>query len=235
MKKHLYVQIVLWIVWCVLPTASRAQFDYSPCEACVGGPLEKIYGPPTTLQEAVGGCIVEITYQKRYCDYTFDLKIQKVRIVSGNCSYPLDQLIGVAIGRMVFNNSMAFPPHQNKEGAVWRLTKPRCWKYSGQLCTEPNGDLPGGNPPAGSNQELIACDTTQCCVNMMHAYRNECGDLQIRDMNVEMFLNPEFHQQYIPVCRCAEMPGQPKPAACVFQCYRRFIENYLREEAEFGY
>lgn len=217
-----------WSVWAQIP-------DISPCEPCDKEEARN-YDPVDTMVigGVVGDCDVRIVYEKRFCGGCWDLHIRSVEPLAEGCGQfmppsaggyltekqqaRLDYIITVAIGRVVFNNEMNFPPVNKGDISCWRVIKPQCLSYSCNrndlLTVDPpvstppsSGALlgPGPHPDPDSAYVFKACfgDTTRCCMNQMLVLRDECTILRHYDWPIsstQRSINSDFQEQYTREC-----------------------------------
>jgi hypothetical protein len=242
MKSFFFVMLTacflpLWSVWAQIP-------DISPCEPCDKEEARN-YDPIDTMiiGGVVGDCDVRIVYEKRFCGGCWDLHIRSVEPLAEGCGQfmppplggsltekqqaRLDYIITVAIGRMVFNNEMNFPPINKGDISCWRIIKPQCLSYYcyNNAIVAPLIADPDPHPDPDSAYVFKSCfgDTTRCCMNQMLVMRDECTILRHYDWpisSVQSSINSDFNDQYTRECpRCSRF--------CLNVCTEFLMRNYL--------
>lgn len=208
----------------------------------------------------IGSCTYEVTYRKRICnsDGCQELKVEKIRPFAGSCGGDsVGEIATLVLGKMVTENSMGFQPDSVGLGAngCWRIIRPACWRLDSIRCST-------WPPPGGFSADtlrynygdILPCDTSDCCSNVIYPTRNLCGDILYdtpdpHDLPWLHFLrnsgtgadsaafvkaSEEFVGQFSPgICKsCYVAPGDGNPSPpnpqCKRQCPADLMTNYKR-------
>ena len=183
LMKHLLLTLALCVV-AIGSTYAQAIKHPDPCTPCKTAILPWNNAQLIQKTVTIGNCTYVVTYRKRVCntDGCQELKLEKVRLFSGTgCGADsTSEIVTLVLGKMILENTMQFFPDSASLGSngCWRFIRPACWKQDSARCSP--------WPPMGSFNvdtlkynygDILPCDTSDCCTNVIYPTRDQCGNL----------------------------------------------------------
>ncbi|MBS1561138.1 MAG: hypothetical protein JSS89_06000 [Bacteroidetes bacterium] len=184
----LSMSIVICATCGVLRAQDRPQYP-TPCSPCKIALRHWNQVAVTMKIVTVGTCTFKVYFKKRTCnsDGCQELRLEKVTpYVPNPCStVEPSELATLILGTMVQENTMGFKPDSISEGmnGCWRITRPSCWtiRLPDERCEtwprDTTSEMIDSARTPYHPGDLVPCDTSQCCTNVIYPTKDQCGDI----------------------------------------------------------